>query len=103
MESSDIVDTQTKNIFELLFRQNSIALISFVILANGYSNIYGMNELLTTIFNNMTLRLMISFILLFQILDNITNSIYYTLIMNIFLLMIEKYYKNKNGKKQNLN
>ena len=65
MESneSDILTSPVKNIFEVLFRKNVVSVILLVILANGYSNIPGMNDLLTYIFSSHILRTVITFIL----------------------------------------
>jgi hypothetical protein len=103
MESTDIdiIKPEIKNIFELLFRKNVFVVILFVILANGYSNIAGVSELLTDIFSSHLLRTLITFILFFQIIDNIENSIIYTIIITSILYLIEYNYKLKNNYKLN--
>jgi len=97
MESSnlDIVKPEFKNVFERLFRNNVFAIVLFVILANGYSNIPGMSELLTDIFGSYILRILITFILFFQIIDNIADSIIWTIIINCILYLIESNHKKK--------
>ena len=97
MESTnlDIIKPEYKNIFEKLFRKNVFTIILFVILANGYSNIPGMNELLTYIFSSHILRTIITFILFFQIIDNIEDSIIWTFVINAILYLIEYNYKQR--------
>ena len=97
MESnnSDIFKPEIKNIFETLFRKNVFTVILFIILANGYSNIPGMNELLTYIFSSHILRTIITFILFFQIIDNIEDSIIWTFVINAILYLIEYNYKQR--------
>lgn len=97
MESneSDILRPGIKNIFEIIFRKNAFTVILFVILANGYSNIPGMNELLTSIFTSHPLRIVITFILFFQILDNVADSIIWTIIIESILYFIEYNHNNK--------
>jgi len=85
----DIFKPEIKNIFETLFRNNILSVILLVILANGYSNIPGMNELLTDIFSSHILRTLITFILFFQIIDNIKESIFWTIIICALLYLIE--------------
>ena len=96
--NSDIVKPEFKNIFEGLFRNNVFTIILFVILANGYSNIPGMNELLTDIFGSYVLRISITFILFFQIIDNIADSIIWTIIINCILYLIESNHKQKQAR-----
>ena len=100
MESSklDIIKPEYKNIFEILFRKNVFTIILFVILANGYSNIPGMSELLTDIFSSHILRTVITFILFFQIIDNVQDSIIWTIIINCILYLIEYNHKQKQKK-----
>lgn len=97
MESDkvDIINIKYKNIFEILFRKNIFTVILFVILANGYSNIPGVSELLTDIFGSYILRTLITFILIFQIIDNICNSIIWTIILVLGLYVIEYLHKTK--------
>jgi hypothetical protein len=97
MESNnvDIINIEYKNIFEILFRKNVFIVILFVILTNGYSNIPGVSELLTDIFGSHILRTLITFILFFQIIDNIYNSIIYTIIIISGLYVIEYLHKTK--------
>jgi len=97
MESteSDIIKPEVKTFFEILFRKNVFSIVLFVILANGYSNVPGMNELLTKIFSSQILRCLITFILFFQIIDNIKESIIWTLIICSGLYLIEKNHYNK--------
>ncbi len=95
---SDIVDSDIKSIFETVFRKNIFAVILLVIIANGYSNIPGMNELLTKIFGNHYLRVLITFILFFQIIDNVKESLIWTIIISVFLYYIEKNHNEKNNK-----
>ena len=99
MESniSDIINPTFKNIFERLFRNNVFIIVLFVILANGYSNIPGMNELLTDIFGSYVLRISITFILFFQIIDNIADSIIWTIIINCILYLIESNHKQRQA------
>jgi hypothetical protein len=85
----DIFKPEIKNIFETLFRNNILSVILLVILANGYSNIPGMNELLTDIFSSHILRTLITFVLFFQIIDNIKESIFWTIIICALLYLIE--------------
>jgi hypothetical protein len=85
----DIFKPEIKNIFETLFRNNILSVILLVILANGYSNIPGMNELLTDIFSSHILRTLITFVLFFQIIDNIKESIFWTIIICSLLYLIE--------------
>lgn len=91
MESNDqdIVIPPIKNIFETLFRKNVFTVVLFVILANGYSNIPGMNDLLTDIFKSHFLRTLITFVLFFQIIDNVADSIIWTIIICTLLYIIE--------------
>ena len=107
MESDkvDILDIRYKNIFEILFRKNVFTVILFIILANGYSNIPGVSELLTDIFGSYILRTFITFILFFQIIDNIGNSIIWTIILSLGLYVIEYLHKTKikNKKISNIN
>ena len=105
MESgdTDIIEPRVKNIFETLFRKNVFTVILFVILANGYSNIPGMNELLTDIFGSHVLRTVITFILFFQIIDNVADSIIWTLIVTAILYFIEHNHKEKLKQKQESN
>ena len=100
MESDkvDIINIEYKNIFEILFRKNVFTVILFVILANGYSNIPGVSELLTNIFGSYILRTLITFILFFQIIDNISDSIIWTIILVSGLYVIEYLHKTKNKK-----
>jgi hypothetical protein len=100
MESniSDIINPNFKNIFETLFRKNVFTIVLFVILANGYSNIPGMNELLTDIFGSYILRFLITFILFFQIIDNVQDSIIWTIIINSILYLVEYNHKQKKLK-----
>jgi len=102
MESNkaDIIPENVKNYFEILFRKNIFIVIVFVIIANGYSNIPGVSELLTEIFKYHILRFLITFIIFFQIIDNIKETFIWTIIICISLYIIE--YKFKNGK-NNLN
>ena len=97
MESDkvDIINIEYKNIFEILFRKNIFIVILFVILTNGYSNIPGVSELLTDIFSSHILRTIITFILFFQIIDNIYNSIIWTIILISVLYVIEYLHKTK--------
>ena len=97
MESDkvDIINIKYKNIFEILFRKNICTVILFVILANGYSNIPGVSELLTDIFGSYILRTLITFILIFQIIDNISHSIIWTIILVSGLYVIEYLHKTK--------
>lgn len=105
MESneSDIFTSPVKNIFEVLFRKNVVSVILLVILANGYSNIPGMNDLLTYIFSSHILRTVITFILFFQIIDNVIDSIIWTIVICSILYIIEYNYlkNNKNNKNNN--
>jgi len=105
MESneSDIFTSPVKNIFEVLFRKNVLSVILLVILANGYSNIPGMNNLLTDIFSSHILRTLITFILFFQIIDNVTDSIIWTIVICSILYIIEYNHlkNNKNEKQKN--
>jgi len=104
MESDkvDILDIRYKNIFEILFRKNVFIVILFIILANGYSNIPGVSELLTSIFGSYILRTFITFILFFQIIDNIADSIIWTIILSLGLYVIEYLHKTKIKNKKNL-
>lgn len=97
MESDkvDILDIKYKNIFEILFRKNVFTVILFIILANGYSNIPGVSELLTDIFGSYILRTFITFVLFFQIIDNIYDSIIWTIILSLGLYVIEYLHKTK--------
>ena len=97
MESNnvDIINIKYKNIFEILFRKNIFIIILFVILTNGYSNIPGVSELLTDIFSSHILRTIITFILFFQIIDNIGDSIIWTIILSLGLYIIEYLHKTK--------
>lgn len=97
MESNnlDIIKPEYKNIFEKLFRKNVFTIILFVILANGYSNIPGMSELLTYIFSSHVLRTVITFILFFQIIDNVADSIIWTVVITSILYLIEYNHKRK--------
>jgi hypothetical protein len=97
MESydDDILDIKYKNIFETLFRKNVFTVILFVILANGYSNIPGVSELLTDIFGSHVLRTIITFVLFFQIIDNVGDSIIWTIIVVTALYIIEHSHKHK--------
>jgi hypothetical protein len=97
---SDIVIPPIKNMFEDLFRKNIIAVILLVIIANGYSNIPGMNNLLTYLFNNHLIRFIITFILFFQIIDNIKESLIWSIVINIILYIIE-YNHLRNKKNHN--
>jgi hypothetical protein len=102
MESNkaDIIPINVKNYFEILFRKNIFMVIIFVIIANGYSNIPGVSELLTEIFKYHTLRFLITFIIFFQIIDNFKESLVWTIIIFISLYIIEYKFKNR---KNNLN
>lgn len=95
----DIIKPEIKNYFEILFRKNVLSIILLVILANGYSNIPGMNQLLTKIFSSQLMRCLITFVLLFQILDNIKESLIWTLIICFILRLIEINYNNKKKNK----
>ena len=97
MESDkiDIINIKYKNFFEILFRKNVFTVILFIILANGYSNIPGVSELLTDIFGCHILRIFITFILFFQIIDNIGDSIIWTIILSSGLYVIEYLHKTK--------
>ena len=101
MESydDDILDNKYKNIFETLFRKNVFTVVLFVILANGYSNIPGVSELLTDIFGSHILRTIITFILFFQIIDNIGDSIIWTIVIVTGLYVIEHLHKKRTKKK----
>ena len=55
-----------------------------------------MNEFLTYIFSSYILRTIITFILFFQIIDNIQDSILWTIIITSMLYLIEYNYKLKN-------
>ncbi len=90
---SDIINRPVKNIFEFLFRQNILSVVLIAIVANGYSNIPGVNALLIKVFANYHLRFLITFILLFQISDNIKDSLIWSSVVNIILYFIEKNYK----------
>jgi hypothetical protein len=105
MESndSDILNGEYKNIFETLFRKNAFTVVLFVIIANGYSNIPGVSELLTDIFGSHILRLIITFILFFQILDNVADSLIWTIIISTGLFIIEKIHRRKMLKNKKLN
>ena len=94
-DKSDILDIKYKNIFEILFRKNVFTVILFIILANGYSNIPGVSELLTDIFGSHILRTLITFVLFFQIIDNIGDSIIWTIILSSGLYIIEYLHKIK--------
>ena len=96
---TDIFKPEVKNFFETIFRKNILSVVLLVILANGYSNIPGMNELLTDIFSSHILRTLITFILFFQIIDNIKESIFWTVIICIFLYLIEHNHLEKQKKK----
>jgi hypothetical protein len=98
----DILKPEIKHIFETLFRNNVLSVILLVILANGYSNIPGMNELLTDIFSSHILRTLITFILFFQIIDNIKESIFWTVIICSLLYLIEHNHLQKKKKKNNI-
>jgi hypothetical protein len=98
----DIFKPEIKNIFETLFRNNILSVILLVILANGYSNIPGMNELLTDIFSSHILRTLITFVLFFQIIDNIKESIFWTIIICSLLYLIEHNHLQKKKKKNNM-
>jgi hypothetical protein len=98
----DIFKPEIKNIFETLFRNNILSVILLVILANGYSNIPGMNELLTDIFSSHILRTLITFVLFFQIIDNIKESIFWTIIICSLLYLIEHNHLQKKKKKNNI-
>jgi hypothetical protein len=104
MESyeDDILDTKYKNIFEILFRKNVFTVILFVILANGYSNIPGVSELLTDIFGSHILRTSITFILFFQIIDNVGDSVIWTIVIVTGLYIIEQLHKRKIERKSNI-
>ena len=106
MESNkaDIIPTNIKNYFEILFRKNIFMVIIFVIIANGYSNIPGVSELLTEIFKYHILRFFITFIIFFQIIDNFKESLIWTIIIFTSLYIIEyKYKNNKNNLNNNNN
>ena len=78
--------------------------IVFVIIANGYSNIPGVSELLTEIFKYQILRFFITFIIFFQIIDNFQESLIWTIIIFTSLYIIEyKYKNNKNNLNNNNN
>ena len=96
----DIFEPKVKNIFEIIFRKNVISIILLVILANGYSNIPGMNELLTKIFSSHFLRFIITFILLFQIIDNLKESFGWSIAINIILYLIENHHIKHNSKEK---
>jgi len=97
-DETDIFKPEVKNFFEILFRKNILSVVLLIILANGYSNIPGMNELLTDIFSSYILRTLITFILFFQIIDNIKESIFWTIIICSFLYLIEyNHLKKKNN------
>jgi len=102
MESgdTDILNPSVKNIFENLFRKNVFTVILFVILANGYSNIPGMNELLTDIFSSHILRTTITFILFFQIIDNVADSVIWTIVITSILYIIEYNHLERIKRKQ---
>jgi hypothetical protein len=93
----DILTPNAKGIFEIIFRKNVFIIILIVILANGYSNIPGMNELLTNIFASHFLRTLITFVLFFQITDNIKETLIWTMVIYLILYIIEYNY-NKNKK-----
>jgi len=97
----DIFTPKVKNIFEVLFRKNILSVVLLVIIANGYSNIPGVNELLTDIFSSHILRTFITFILFFQIIDNIKESIIWTIIICSILYLIEQNYLAKKKLKNN--
>ena len=92
---TDIINTPVKNVFEFVFRQNILSVILIAIVANGYSNIPGLNQLLTKVFSNYFLRFLITFILLFQISDNVKESLIWSILVNIILYIIEFNYKKK--------
>jgi hypothetical protein len=96
---SDILSPDSKSVFDNLFRKNIFTVVLFVILANGYSNIPGMNEILTNIFKSHILRIIITFILFFQIIDNVKASIIWTLVICTMLYIVEylHYKNNKNN------
>ena len=104
MESNyeDIVETPVKNILEVVFRKNVFTVILFIILANGYSNIPGMSELLTKIFASYILRTIITFILFFQIIDNVQDSLIWTIIICSLLYIVEYQHLHNNKHKQNI-
>lgn len=102
---SDILSNE-KEIFEFVFRKNIFIIIFIIILANGYSNIPGVNDILTYVFHNKLYRLIITFILLFQLIDNIKNSLIWSIIVWSILYVIEfnhkkieKYLNNNNNNK----
>jgi hypothetical protein len=97
MESnlSDIAPKPVKNIFETVFRKNIFMIITFVIIANGYSNIPGVAELLTKVFASQVNRFIITFILFFQIIDNLRDTFIWTCIIMLILYIIEKHHLEK--------
>jgi len=95
----DIFKPEIKNIFETVFRKNILSVVLLVILANGYSNIPGMNELLTDIFSSHILRTFITFILFFQLIDNIKESLFWTIIICSILYLIEYNHLEKKKNK----
>ena len=77
---------------------NTIALEIFI----GNINDSLMNELLTDIFSSHILRTLITFILFFQIIDNIKESIFWTIIICSLLYLIEHNHLQKKKKKNNI-
>lgn len=100
MESrlSDIAPKPVKNIFETLFRKNVFMTIIFIIIANGYSNIPGVSELLTKLFSSQIIRFIITYIIFFQIIDNLRDTFIWTCIIMMILYIIEKHHLEKNQK-----
>ena len=95
-DKEDILGKKEKNLFERLFRKNILIVILFIIVGNGYSNIPGMNELLTFIFSSHICRTLITFILFFQMLDHIADSILWTVIITTILYLVEFNHYHKN-------
>jgi len=97
MESnlSDIAPKPVKNIFDTLFRKNIFMIIIFIIIANGYSNIPGVSELLTKLFASQINRFIITYIIFFQIIDNIRDTFIWTCIIMMILYIIEKHHLEK--------
>jgi hypothetical protein len=87
---SDIAPRPVKSIFETIFRKNVFMVITFVIIANGYSNIPGVSELLTKLFTSQLNRFIITFILFFQIIDNVGDTFIWTCIITFVLYIIEQ-------------
>lgn len=91
---------QANEMFENIFRKNILAIILMILLANGYSTIPGVEKLLKQIFENKYVRFIITYILIFQIIDDHRITFINTVLIYVILEVIERYELNNNKDNQ---